>query len=272
MNDQIKKTLVPIIVSEFHLLKIQRELFFGDTVELNDPLLCVAPESLKPINIHLSGCEPLAVINSKMPISAKHQRIIASKFIGINNGASSHSFDRHIHQGLGRHVLNNFYADGPVALVKAENRHFAGSAPATFAFASSAEVALIKLDLSFEKIIQALISQDRQTDQRYRLQNSRITQPNLLSNFPGRKLNFKELDDPKPLLVRNPKLIKPSSGKIMKGVSTLLAPVSFAGNSIHFSASTACTKNRPVFPTRFSEEKPRPVFRFRNKFKGFKFH
>jgi hypothetical protein len=58
----------------------------------------------------------------------------------------------------------------------------------------------------------------------------------------------------------------------VEGVFTSFASVSSVDDPIYFSASTTCTENRPVFPTRFFKEKSRPVFRLSNKFKGFELH
>ena len=261
-----------IIVPKFHFLQIKRELLFGDTMELNDAFLGIAPETLKPINVYLTRREPFFMIDPQMTISTEHKGIVTSEFVRIHNRSSSDSFDRHAKQRLSSYVLNNLDPNRPISLVNTDNRDFPGCATSTLPFALAAKVTFVQFDLSSKKAIRVPVCNDRQTNNRYRFENRWITESNLVSNLSSRQLKFEQLDDPQPLLMRDSQLVNPSVREVMKRISTPLTPIPLARDSIDFSASTPWTKNRPLFPTRFSEKKPCPVFRFRNKFKAFQFH
>ncbi len=261
-----------IIISEFHLFQVKRELLLRDPMELNNPFLRITPETLKTINIDLSRRKPFLMINPEMPVTTKHKGIIALEFIRIHNRSSSDRLNSHIQKRLGSNILYNLNPNSTISLVNTEDRDFSRCPSASLSLPPSSKVGFIKFDLPFEKSLSILVSKDRKPDNSYRFKNRRITQPNLLSYLPRRKFYFKELYNPEPLLIRYIKPIKPSIREIMKGISAPSTTISFTPNSVDFSASTTCTKNRAIFPTRFSEKKSRSVFRFSNKFKGFKFH
>lgn len=44
---------MPIIVSKLYLFQVQKKLFLGDSMELNDSLFGIAPESLEAVNVSL---------------------------------------------------------------------------------------------------------------------------------------------------------------------------------------------------------------------------
>ena len=241
-------------------------------MEFDQSLLGETPKAFEAIDIYLARREALPMIDSKMTIAAEHKGIIAPELIGIHDRSATDSFDRHAEQRLSRNISDDFNLDRPVTLQNAENRHFPGCPAATLPFAPTTKIAFVQLDLTTEEHVRILSGDDGESDDRDRLQDRRITQSHLLSDLPGRNLEFKELNDPQPLLERDVQLIDPSIRKVVEGVFTSFASVSSADDPIYFSASTACTKNRPIFPTRFFKEKSRPVFRLSNKFKGFEFH
>jgi len=263
---------MPIIISEFHLFQVKRELLLGDSMKLNDPLLSITPESFETVDIDFSRRKPFLMINSEMPVTTEHKGIIAFEFIRIHNRSSSDRLNSHIQKRLSSNILYNLNPNSTISLVNTEDRNFSSCPSASLSLPPSSKVSLIKFDLPFEKSFPILVSKYRKPDNSYRLKNRRITQPNLLSYFPCRKFYFKELYNPEPLLIGYIKLIKPSIREIMKGISAPPTTISFTPNPVDFSASTTYTKNRAFSPTRFSEKKSRSVFRFSNKFKGFKLH
>jgi len=261
-----------MIIPKLHLFQVQGKLLLGDAMKLNDPLLGITPKPLQPINIHSPRRKMPLMVHSQMPITTKHQRIITSKLIRINNRSTTNLLDGHVEQRLRRNVLDHFNSNHPISLVDAENRDFPGRPSATLAFSSAPKVSLIELNLPFKKPFLRLVGHNRRTKHRNSSQNGGIAQSNLLGNLSGRKLHFKELNNPEPLLVRDPKPLNPSVREIVKTIFASFTAVLFNFDAIDFSASTACTKNRAFFPTRFFEKKSCPVFRFGNKFKGFEFH
>ncbi len=236
-------------------------------MEFDKSLLGETPKAFEAINIHLARREALPMIDSKMTIATEHKSIIAPELIGIYDRSATDRFDGHAEQRLSRNVSDDFNLDRPVALQDAENRHFSGCPAATLPFAPTTKIAFVQLDLTSGKHIGILSGDDSESDDCDRLQDRRITQPHLLSDLPGRNFEFKELNDPQPLLERDVQLIDPSIREVVEGVFTSFASVSSADDPIDFSASTACTKNRPFFPTRFFKEKSRFIFRLSNKFK-----
>jgi len=241
-------------------------------VEFNQSLLGITPESFEAINVHLARREAFTMIDPKMPITTEHKSIIASELIRVHDRSATDRFDGHAEQRLSRNVSHDFHLDRPVALQYAENRHFPSCPAATFPFAPTTKVTFVQLDLASEKQFRILTGKNGESNDRDCLQDRGITQPHLLSYLPGRDFELKELNDPQPLLERDVQLIDPSIREVVECVLASFASVSSADDSIYFSASAACTKNRAIFPTRFSEKKSCPVVRFRYEFKRFEFH
>lgn len=238
-------------------------------MEFYQSLLGETPKAFEAIDIYLARREALPMIDPEMTIAAEHKSIIAPELVGVYDRSATDRFDGHAEQRLSRNVSDDFNLDRPVALQNAENRHFPGCPAATLPFAPTTKIAFVQLDLASEEQVGILSGDDSESDDGDRLQDRRITQSHLQSDLPGRNLEFKELNDPQPLLERDVQLIDPSIREVVEGVFTSFASVSFADDPIYFSASTACTENRPIFPTRFFKEKSRPVFRLSNEFKGF---
>jgi len=241
-------------------------------MKLDNSLFGITPKPFQTINIYPPRRKPPLMVHSQMPIATKHQGIITSKFIRIDNGSSSHFPDGHVQQRLRRHVLDHLHPHRPISLVNAENRDFPGCPSASLPFPSASKIGFIQLNFALEKSFFALAAQKGQTKYRDGSENSWITEANLLGNLPCREFHFKEFDNPEPFLIRDPELVNPSVREIMEAVFAPLTSIPFVGNSINFSAAATCTKNRVTFPTRFFEKKPSPIFRFCNKFKGLKFH
>jgi len=103
----------------------------------------------------------------------------------------------------------------------------------------------------------------------YSLKNCWITEFNLLSNLLGRDLEFKQFQNPKPLLIRDSQLINPSSSKIGKGISASATPVSFPAQSVNFIAPTPYAETTVVFPTQLYEKQPCSIFAPDKDFKVF---
>jgi hypothetical protein len=238
-------------------------------MEFDQSLLGETPKAFEAIDIHFARREAFPMIDSKMTIAAEHKSIIAPELIGVYNRSTTDRFDGHAEQGLCRNVFDDFDLDRPVALQNAENRNFSGCPATTLPFAPTTKIAFVQLNFTTEKQVGILTGDDSESDDRDCLQDRRITQAYLLGNLPGRNFEFKELNDPQPLLKRDVQLIDPAIREVVEGVFTSFASVSSADDPIDFSASTACTKNRPIFPTRFFKEKSRSIFRLSNKFKGF---
>jgi len=241
-------------------------------MELGQPLLRIAPESLQAIDIDLAGGKALAMIHPQMPIPTEHQSIIASELIRVDNGAPADRLDRHVQQALGRDISNHFNLHNPVSLKNAEDGDLPGRASTPFALASAPEVGFVQFNLTGHKKLAVQMGQDCPSQDRDGLEHGRIAQPYLLSHLAGGQLHLKELNDPQPALIRNSQPVDPPAREVMERVATPLATVSLAHDPIDFSASTPCTKNAAIFPTRFFKEQSSSIFRFTDEFKGLELH
>ena len=145
--------MVTIIISKFHFFQVQRKLFLRYTVKFYQSLLGITPKTFKPVNIYFSGDKFLSMIHSKMPVTAEHQRIIASEFVSINNRTSANSFNSHLQQRPCRYIFDNLDLNNPISLVNAKYRHFRGSSASTFTLASAAKIGFVNFYLTAEKLL-----------------------------------------------------------------------------------------------------------------------
>ena len=65
-----------MVIPKFHFFQVQREPFFGDAMELNEPLLSVTPEPFNAIDIDLAIAKVFAMVKIDMPVATEHKRII----------------------------------------------------------------------------------------------------------------------------------------------------------------------------------------------------
>lgn len=210
----------------------------------------VTPESLDSVDINFTGGEFSFMIDGQMSISTEHQRIIASKFIRINNGPSSYGLNGQGKQSFSTNILNHFNLDNPVPFQNAKYGNFVKCASASLAFSSATKVSLIKLNLTVKELMVSIgVGQNSHPDHINSPQCGRVAKADLLGDLSCRKLQLKELNDPKPLFITDSELIEPSSGKVMEGVTTAFASESFTSDSINFIASASDAETTVVFPT-----------------------
>lgn len=95
----------------------------------NQSLFGVRPKTFQAININFSQSKTLTMVDPQMPISTKHQGIIASEFIRIDNTSSSDQFNGHVQKGFGSYVWNHIDFNHAITLQNAENRHFSRCPP-----------------------------------------------------------------------------------------------------------------------------------------------
>lgn len=63
-------------------------------MEFNKALFCIRPKTFKSIYVYLTMRESFPMVNYQVSVTAEHQRIITSKFIGVDNRNSPNGFDR----------------------------------------------------------------------------------------------------------------------------------------------------------------------------------
>ena len=265
--------MLTVIKSKLHFLQIKGKLFLRYAVKFHQALFGITPKAFQAVNINLTAGKAFAMINTHMPIAAKHQGIITLKSVGVNKRTSPNSLNRHMQKRAGGNILDRFDLDHTVSLINAKYRHFRSCSTTAFAFASAAKIRFIKLYFTGEKLLTALgCCQDSIADYVEGLQSRRVTDPALGSSPVGGDLQLEEFDEPKPCFKRAIKLIYPPSAKIVKGIATWLASVSFSDDSIYFSAVASCAKNTPVFPALFSKVQPSFIFGSNNVFKAVYVH
>jgi len=237
-------------------------------MKLDNSFFCITPEALKAVNVNLASGKSLLMIKPQMPVSTKHQSIIASEFISIHNRTPSYSFHRHRQKRFSRNILDNFNQNSPVSLENSEYRNLIISPSASLSFTSSSKIRFIKFYLAIQKILCLLgIGYNSNPDNGNSFKNRWIAQLNLLGYLSGRYLKFKQLYYPKPLFIRYFNPVKPSASKVMKLISTALTAVPFIRNSVGFIAPTRYAKNIAIFPAIFSKIKPCSIFCFTEVFK-----
>jgi len=216
----------------------------------NKSFFSITPEAFNTVNIDLTRGESLPVVYLQVPISTKHQRIIAFEFVCVNNRAPSNSLNGEVEQCFCCDILDYFNFYNSISFKDAKDRDLIECTPASFPFASTSKVGLIKLNLPLKEFFTfTVIGQDGHPDCINRFEYSRITKPNLLGDFSGREFQLKELDDPEPLFTTDPDFIDPSSSKIMKSVSTAFTSISFTNYSVNFIVPVSNAETTVVFPT-----------------------
>jgi hypothetical protein len=128
----------------------------------DESLFSLTPETFNTVNVDLAGGKSFFMIDFKMPVTTKHERVIAFEFIGIDDRASSDSLHREIQKRLSPDVLDHLHFNNPVSLQDAENRDFVGCSTASFTLTPAAKVGLVELNLTLKKV-------RRITAARYRL-------------------------------------------------------------------------------------------------------
>jgi len=185
-----------------------------------------------------------------MPIATEHQGVIAFEFIGINDRSAPDRFHGEIQKGSSLNVLDHLDLDDSVSLQDAENRDFAGSPTAPFAFAPASEIGLVKFDFALEEFIfPCRAAGNSHPDHIKGFEHRGITQGGLLGDFPGRQFQFKEFDDPQPLLETDSQTVDPSSREVMKSIFATFAPQPLADNLIYCVAPASDAEMTVVFPT-----------------------
>lgn len=252
MSKKIEQALASIVITKLNFFQVERELLLGDAVEFNKPFLGITPESLYAVYVDLAIGKELFMVDVDMTIATEHERVVAPVLVSINDAATTHSFNCKVKESAGRNILDSFYLDDPVTLQDAENRHFSGCPSASFAFASAAEVALVHLDRSAQKLeVLRRTGNDGGAYYIHSLEDRWVAEPGLLGAPPGREFKLEELYYPEPVLVRDAEPVNQPSSKIMEGITASLASEPFTGYPVDFTAPATCTKTTAVFPTQF---------------------
>ena len=146
-------------------------------------------------------------------------------------------------------VIGHNFKDKP-SLFRESIVNFSGRTSASIAFSPASKVGFIQFDLSSKKMITAgAVGYNCHPDHIDCFKDSRITEANLLRVLPGRELQFKKLNNPKPITATNPDFANSASGEIMESVLTTFTSKPFAGDSVDFVAATSTAETTVVFST-----------------------
>jgi hypothetical protein len=256
-----------MIIPELHFFQVKREPFLGDAMELDEPLFGVTPEAFDAIDVDLAIAKVFAMVKIDMPIATEHERIIALELIRVNNAATPDHLDRQIKQSFSFDIFDSLHMDKPVPLEDTKHRDLVGCPASTFALAPSAKVGFIQFNRPVHPFRRRNTMPNCLPDDLDSFKGCGITQTDLLSDPSGRNLQFKELDDPQPLLMADLNAIDPTVTEVMEGILTPLATVPFAQQPIDFIAVTSAAKNMPFFPAESTQIQPGTVFTFDDELK-----
>lgn len=110
--------------------------------------LRLVPEILNPVDVILTVCKQLAMVDPVMPEVGDIQRVVATPGIGVHDAVWDDLVLHDTHQRVRLCVRNDLRINLATPLQYAKYRHFAGCTSAPFAFAFTAEVTLVDFNLS----------------------------------------------------------------------------------------------------------------------------
>lgn len=142
--------MITTIEPPLALLEEQKEAVPGDAVEPSEMALGLVPEILNPVDVVLPVNKPLRMVDPDVVEVRDIQRIIAPEGVRVHDAVWH---DHALHDGQKRRasgVRNHDRVDPPSTFQQAENRYFASSTSAPFAFPDFSEIALIDFNLTVE--------------------------------------------------------------------------------------------------------------------------
>lgn len=141
-----------MVVSELILLKVECKVVFGDAMTFQVVLLGKAPKSFNPVDMsaafHIGGL----MVNDAM-LAIRMQVIVALPLIAVKDGAFDRKRSDSGHECLLGNIWHDHAVNPPGSLEKSENNDFASGSTASPAFATSAEISLVDLNLSKEPLL-----------------------------------------------------------------------------------------------------------------------
>jgi len=243
-----------VIIPEFKLLEIIRKPPRRDSMMFDKSFFGPTPESFETVDIYFATGESFLMIDGKVAIPAKHERIVDRVSVGVDNAATANDFYREPEQGIGADIGDNFHLDGSLTLQDTEHGYFPGSAATSPAFPFAAEIALVDLNLAAEQFVGIGGStENRMADYHHCPVNRIIGHGKLRGNLVCRYLQLEQFENTKPVLATQPGLVQPSSGEVRESISTSRTATSITGKFPQFSTSALGTNTLMVFEA-FSQQ------------------
>ena len=133
-----------------HLLKIHREVIFGNAAIVVQNMLRKTPKSFYAVDVILALIGKRFAVVQTMVFSEPLQRVVASEGVRVIDRSFSRFLSDNCHEFFFGHMLHHPRIYLAVPFQKAKHNVFAGCTPTTLALASAAEVALVHLHLAVQ--------------------------------------------------------------------------------------------------------------------------
>ena len=129
-------------------------------------MLYLLPKIPNVVNVVLTVCKFLGMVDAVMDETAHVQLVIAAQTIGINNTVRHDFLFDNRHQSIGLGIIHHNGIDPSVAFQNAKDNHFSCRTATTSAFTPSAEIAFVQLDRALKNLIgsQGQMMADDRTD------------------------------------------------------------------------------------------------------------
>ena len=131
---------------KFAFFQEQREGFAIDSVVFAQDAFCLIPKILNAVNVVLTVCKFLGMVDAVMDKTAYVQLVVAAQTIGINNTVRHDFLFDNRHQSIGLSIIYDCGIAPSVAFQNAEDNNFPCRAATASALAVSAEIAFVQLD------------------------------------------------------------------------------------------------------------------------------
>ena len=109
-------------------------------------MFCLIPKILNAVNVVLTVCKFLGMVDAVMDKTAHVQLVVAAQTIGINYAVRHDFLFDNRHQSIRLGIIHYNDIDPSVAFQNAEDNHFSCRTATTSAFTPSAEIAFVQLD------------------------------------------------------------------------------------------------------------------------------
>jgi len=220
-------------------------------VVFHKSFLSIAPEPFEAVNVDSPFNEIFTMVQVKMSIATKHERVIDFEFIGIDNATSSYFFNGKAQYRLSLDVWDYLHIDFPLSFQDAEYRYLIGGSTATLAFVSAAEVGFIEFHFTSQQLLGILSMSDNSRPQGGNsFIGGVVGDTQLLGHLSCGYLQLKKFNHPQPLSTREMAMVDPPATEVMKSIFASAASTASIRQTIEFPTVTTRTNSLLVFPAK----------------------
>ena len=151
---------------KFAFFQEQREGFAINSVVFTQDAFCLIPKILNVVNVVLTVCKFLGMVDTVMDKTAYVQLVIAAQAIRVNNAVRHDFLCDNRHQSIRFGIIYDNGIDPSVAFQDAKDNYFSCCAATTSAFTPSAEITFVQLNRALKNLIgnQGQIMADNHTN------------------------------------------------------------------------------------------------------------